>query len=246
VRELLDKIEARQLLVRETVERLREQIAELTGQLAAAELTLKRLETTRETVLELATEDGTPPPEPLAPGYREILALFEQNRDGLRAKDVCRTPGTGTEPRHTEGMRAKLKRLVNRGILTEAEPGLFTLTPPPPATPETDSSGNRTRTRRTPSQRSFSSCLMGYRRFSTVRQTDAGEAAGLVVAAETNGVTPGAEGTLRLSHSRTPGSVPCFDTAARTPGRTPPRGGISRSWLTVARTRVICPMPAGS
>lgn len=37
-------------------------------------------------------------------------------------------------------MHAKLKRLVNRGILTDAEPGLFTLTPPAPATPETDSS----------------------------------------------------------------------------------------------------------
>lgn len=140
MRELLDKFEARQRLVRETAERPREQIAELTGQLAAAEHTLERLETTRETVLELATEDGMPPPEPLPPGYREILAVFEQNGDGLRARDVCRTLGTGTEPPHTEGMRAKLKRLVNRGILFEAEPGLFTLTPPAPTTPETDSS----------------------------------------------------------------------------------------------------------
>ncbi|WP_328843434.1 hypothetical protein [Streptomyces sp. NBC_00258] len=139
MRQLLDKIEARQRLVRETAERLRKQIAELTGQLAAAECTLERLETTRETVLELATEDGTPPPEPLPSGYREILALFERNGDGLRARDVCRTLGTGTEPRHTEGMRAKLKRLVNRSILTEPEPGLFTLTPLPPTTPETDS-----------------------------------------------------------------------------------------------------------
>jgi hypothetical protein len=37
-------------------------------------------------------------------------------------------------------MRAKLKRLVNRGILTEPEPGLFTLTQPPTATPEINSS----------------------------------------------------------------------------------------------------------
>jgi hypothetical protein len=124
--------------LRETAERLREQIAKLTGQLAAAERTLERLETTRETVLELATEDGAPPPEPLPPGYRETLALFEQNGDGLRARDVCRALGLGTEPRHTEGMRAKLKRLINRGILTE--PGLFTFTQSAPATPETDSS----------------------------------------------------------------------------------------------------------
>lgn len=37
-----------------------------------------------------------------------------------------------------EDIRAKLKRLVNRGILTEAEPGLFTLAPTAPTTPETD------------------------------------------------------------------------------------------------------------
>ncbi|MFF2133522.1 hypothetical protein ACFVW1_51030 [Streptomyces olivochromogenes] len=127
MRQLLDKLETRQRLVRETVERLREQITELTEQLASAECTLERLEITRETVLELATEDGTSAPEPLPAGYREILALFEQNGDGLRAKDVCHTLGTGTEPRHTEGMRAKLKRLVSRGILTEPEPGLFTM-----------------------------------------------------------------------------------------------------------------------
>ncbi|MFB7338236.1 hypothetical protein ACFC00_42605 [Streptomyces adustus] len=138
--ELLGKIEARQRLVHETAERLREQIAELTEQLTAAERTRERLETTRETVPELATEDGAPPPEPLPPGYREILALFEQNGDGLRAREVCRALGTGTEPRNTEGIRARLKRLVNRGVLTEAEPGPFTLTSSAPTTPEADSS----------------------------------------------------------------------------------------------------------
>ncbi|MFJ9713975.1 hypothetical protein [Streptomyces sp. NPDC101234] len=121
VRVLLDKIEARQRLVRETVERLREQITELTGQLAVAEHTLERLETDRETVLELATEDGTPPPGPLPPGYHEILALFEQNGDGLRARELCRTLGTGT------------------GTGTEPESGLFALTPPVPTPPETNS-----------------------------------------------------------------------------------------------------------
>jgi hypothetical protein len=127
MRELLDKIETRQQLVRETAERLREQITLLTEQLAAAEGTLKRLEITRETILELAAEDGTPPPEPLPPGYREILAAFEKADGALRAKDVCQALGTGTEPRHVEGIRAKLKRLVSRSVLTEPEPGLFTL-----------------------------------------------------------------------------------------------------------------------
>ncbi|MFF9512486.1 hypothetical protein ACF1BU_38155 [Streptomyces sp. NPDC014724] len=43
--------------------------------------------------------------------------------------------GIGTEPRHVETMRAKLKRLVNRSILTESAPGLFTLIQPMPVTP---------------------------------------------------------------------------------------------------------------
>jgi len=36
---------------------------------------------------------------------------------GLRAKDLCRALGFGTELKDTEGIRAKLKRLVNRQIL---------------------------------------------------------------------------------------------------------------------------------
>ncbi|MFE2070615.1 hypothetical protein ACFXDH_51070 [Streptomyces sp. NPDC059467] len=122
VRVLLDKVEARQRLVREIIERPCGQITELTGQLAAAEHTLERLETNRENVLELATGDGTLPPEPPPSGYHEILALFERNGDGLSAREVCRTLCTGT------------------GTGTEPEPGLFALTSPAPKPPETDPS----------------------------------------------------------------------------------------------------------
>ncbi|MFF8941832.1 transposase [Streptomyces sp. NPDC014864] len=108
-----------QRLIRETAGHLREQIAQLTEQLATAEKTLERLEITRETVLELAGKAGLPLPEPLPPGYRDILAAFEKADGALRAKDVCQALGTRTEPRHVEGIRAKLKRLVSRDILTE-------------------------------------------------------------------------------------------------------------------------------
>ncbi|MYT29293.1 hypothetical protein GTY73_10770 [Streptomyces sp. SID8354] len=119
---------------------MRDQITRLTEQLAAAEQTLKRLETTQETILELAAEDGTPPPEPLSTGYHEILALFEQTGAGLRAREVSRALGLGPEPRHTENTRAKLKRLVTRNILTEPEPGLFTLAKAAPSAPEANPS----------------------------------------------------------------------------------------------------------
>ncbi|AJT69861.1 hypothetical protein T261_8267 [Streptomyces lydicus] len=50
---------------------------------------------------------------------------------------ICEILGSGTEPRHTESVRAKLKRLVDRDILTEPEPGpgLFTLFRPTPSSP---------------------------------------------------------------------------------------------------------------
>jgi hypothetical protein len=46
---------------------------------------------------------------------------------GLRAKDLCRALNIGDQSRHIEGMRSKLKRLVGRDILTEPQPGLFTI-----------------------------------------------------------------------------------------------------------------------
>ncbi|WP_240361731.1 hypothetical protein [Streptomyces sp. MBT27] len=91
------------------------------------------------TMLELAAEDGIEPPEPLPSGYREVLAAFERAGHGLRAKGICEILGIGTEPRHTESVRAELKRLVDRDILTEPEPGLFAPVQPTPATPDPDS-----------------------------------------------------------------------------------------------------------
>jgi hypothetical protein len=51
----------------------------------------------------------------------------------MRAKDICRALGTGTTAKDTEGLHAKLKRLVARHILTEPEAGLFTLASPTPS-----------------------------------------------------------------------------------------------------------------
>jgi hypothetical protein len=58
-----------------------------------------------------------------------------RRRCSIRVPLVCSTTqrralGLGTAPKDTEGLRAKLKRLVARQILIEAEPGLFALAPP--------------------------------------------------------------------------------------------------------------------
>ncbi|MEW1930030.1 hypothetical protein [Streptomyces sp. NPDC088360] len=131
MQEFLEQIEIREAAGRDLAERLRSQIAELTAQLAAAEQALERLKITRETILDIAPDlpGGL---APLPSPYRQILALFENAADGLHPKDVCLALDTGTEPRHVEGTRAKLKRLVNRGILIEPEPGLFQLPQPTP------------------------------------------------------------------------------------------------------------------
>lgn len=88
------------------------------------------------------TTDADPPVDATvaSPAYQHILAVFattdHSGHSGLRAKDICRALGTGTTAKDTEGLRAKLKRLVARGILTEPEPGLFSLAQPATSGPD--------------------------------------------------------------------------------------------------------------
>jgi hypothetical protein len=125
---ILDLITARQAAATAAANDLREQITKLTHELAAAEAELSDLQVTRQTLMklthgELTTADPTITSEP----YQQILAVFDPDGRAKRAKDVCHALGIGVTPKETEGIRAKLKRLVNRHILTETQPGLFTL-----------------------------------------------------------------------------------------------------------------------
>jgi hypothetical protein len=43
----------------------------------------------------------------------------------LRARDLCLALDLPVLPKHVEGTRGKLKRLVGLGFLDESEPGLF-------------------------------------------------------------------------------------------------------------------------
>lgn len=67
MKHLLDKIEARQQLIRETAGQLREQIALPAEQFTAAERAPERLDITHATMLELAAEDGIEPPSRCRP-----------------------------------------------------------------------------------------------------------------------------------------------------------------------------------
>lgn len=129
--ELLAHLEQREHDAQAEADRLHAAIAELSNQLDHAQQLVERLRLTRQTLLEVTepdrVDDQLRPIDTLPPAYQDILAIFAHADGGMRAKDLCRTLDTGTEPRHVEAMRAKLKRLVGRDILTEPQPGLFTM-----------------------------------------------------------------------------------------------------------------------
>ena len=126
---ILDLITARETAATATLDELREQQAKLAAEVAGIESELADLATTRHTLTKILEGEVTASePAVISEPYQQILAVFTRGRGALRAKDVCLALGIATEPKDTEGIRAKLKRLVNRQILTETEPGLFTLT----------------------------------------------------------------------------------------------------------------------
>jgi predicted nucleic acid-binding Zn-ribbon protein len=131
VQALIDKLTARQAAADAEIADLRERMAELTDALVAAERERDRWAGTRETVLALAAEehpDQAAATRPVTPAYQQILAAFTTAAGPLRAKELCQALEVGTESRHIEGVRSKLKKLTARGLLTEPSPGMFALT----------------------------------------------------------------------------------------------------------------------
>jgi hypothetical protein len=150
---ILDLIIERQAGVAAAVTTLHEQIGKLTDELRTAESELNDLATTRTTLARLtslneAAMSGVDADNTV---YQQIITAFTTGGTTMRSKDVCHALGIGTEPKDTEGVRAKLKRLVKRRILTEPQPGLFTLAAPagpsePAATSCPDSNPNTKQT----------------------------------------------------------------------------------------------------
>src|SRR6266545_4808878 len=145
---LLDRLEAREQAARTRVEALRAEMDRL-GRLEITRQTV--IEVLAGDAVPGQGAAGTDP-DPnagagaAAPRVGMRVPVFSQDGDGgerrlpvayrdevevladagpLRARQVCQAVGVGAEPRHREGMRIKLKRLVERGWLVEAEPGLF-------------------------------------------------------------------------------------------------------------------------
>jgi hypothetical protein len=137
--QVLDLITTRETVASAHAEQLRAQIAALTEQLDVVDAELADLATTRSMLLRLTGTGHGPAPADAtvaSPAYQQILAAFAATENPLRAKDICVALGTGTAAKNTESLRAKLKRLVARGVLTEPESGLFALAQPPTGSPD--------------------------------------------------------------------------------------------------------------
>ncbi|GGN99664.1 hypothetical protein [Microbispora bryophytorum] len=75
---------------------------------------------------ESEAEPAAPPAAvPDHPAYQQILTIFADTGQPLRARDLCQALDLPIVSKNTENIRSKLKRLVSRGILIETEPGLF-------------------------------------------------------------------------------------------------------------------------
>jgi len=132
-RSILDGLAEREQDLCARAEDLRGQLQQLTGHVSELEAELADLATTRKVLLTLETgetgetEHDAPPNVPANPAYQHILTALADADRPVRAKDLCRTLDLGLAPKHIEGMRSKLKRLVGLRLVTETEPGLFAL-----------------------------------------------------------------------------------------------------------------------
>ncbi|MCI0385085.1 hypothetical protein [Streptomyces sp. CNQ085] len=126
LRPLLDALDLQEDAARALADDLRGQIGELQGRLREAETHLEHLAITRKTVTGLADRLPAGSPDlPEHPDYPRILAVFHKATGPLRARDVCEALDHKLLPKNVEGTRAKLKRLVKLGILTEIDAGSF-------------------------------------------------------------------------------------------------------------------------
>ncbi|GAA1699665.1 hypothetical protein GCM10009733_111940 [Nonomuraea maheshkhaliensis] len=69
-------------------------------------------------------------PSVLPRAYRDVLEVLADAGRAMRAGKISAALGRGESAAAVEGLRGKLRRLVERGWLAQDEPGLFALTEP--------------------------------------------------------------------------------------------------------------------
>jgi hypothetical protein len=126
---VLVRLEEREREITAQAEQTREQITQLTAHLDELGRAAEEVRITRKTLLELPDPGSPAPPAPKLPdhpAYQQIMAVFTAADHPLRARQVCEAIDLPVAPNNINNVRLKLKRLADRGILTETEPGLFT------------------------------------------------------------------------------------------------------------------------
>jgi hypothetical protein len=147
---ILERIGARRAYLAEQAELLGKQLADAEAELArvaAAEQVVVQLlaedaaagEVARDDDSTMATATVVEPgrvvpyrkdaagPGDLSAEYQRVLQEVAAAGGPVRCKQMCERLGVGTEPRKVEAMRARMKRLADRGWLREGAPGLFTM-----------------------------------------------------------------------------------------------------------------------
>jgi hypothetical protein len=122
VQQLLDGIELREQQLTTEAGELAARLREVEGEREALQITAK---TIRATAADLDLEQPPAPVLPDGAAYQQIMDVFDHEQRPLRARDLCPALDLPILPKHTEGTRAKLKRLVSLGFLDETEPGLL-------------------------------------------------------------------------------------------------------------------------
>ena len=126
---MLARLEEREREITAQAETTREQITWLTTQLDELVRAAEEVRITRKTLLELPDPGPPAPPAPKLPdhpAYQQIMAVFTAADHPLRARQVCEAMDLTVAPNNINNIRLKLKRLADRGIPAETEPGLFT------------------------------------------------------------------------------------------------------------------------
>jgi hypothetical protein len=150
---LLDRIAGRRAELAEQAERLRKELAEVEAELArvgtAEQVVTQLLAGQDDQAGGCEQESGPTGQQPMAAlvvpqrangagvedlpaDYQRLLQIVAEEGaggQGVACKRITVKLGLTAEPRHTEAVRGKLKRLAARGWLAEVAPGRFAMRP---------------------------------------------------------------------------------------------------------------------
>jgi hypothetical protein len=108
--------------------RLEQEAAQIAGLIEQCRREIERLAITREVLSGLVTEPAEPDLKPDGVFADQLLTVLADAGRPVRCREVVAV--LGEDPavaRHGERVRHRLKKLVTAGLVSEVEPGLFTL-----------------------------------------------------------------------------------------------------------------------